>query len=802
MRLFLFVFAMSVGLVSADMVQGPDVAAPAGGGREYYVAAEDPRADDDNDGSRTSPWKTLCHAAEVIQPGDTVWIRGGVYRETVRVDKSGEGPERMLSFRAMPGEQVTVKGSEVLRGWERCADEPQRALWETAWPYEGLYPSMVAMDDQPLTPLSVPAATEDLKPPKQYCQFFLGFGRGRAEMRPGSFFYDEERRKLLVWLKGDENPNDHVMETAVRFCWDSRGNYILVEGIRFLYSPLVVPFGGVAFVMTGPGGGGSPAEGCVVRGCEVALSAFEGMVVRGGKRVSTLVEDCWVHHNGNGCGSFEGLGDSDSDSWVIVRRCRLTDNNLFNWNPSWHAGGKHIGTRMLFEECEFARNYNSPGLWFDCKTRDCIVNRCYSHDNGQFGLYYEIGETGAFISNIVEGSPHCCAIALSGSSRSLVANNLVIASERGIIVGGESDVDGQTARITCHNSVYNNIVVGHGSPLITLSPEKTIACGNRSDSNVLWQFGLEDPAAAALFEDGYGGEVLTLKAWQERRGLDKASRVVDPGLDLWNLRMRGLPGAVLLGGKRLDTALLGDAFAIKPMPPVEIDSVSASISDHRPATRIFMAKVAELLEVPAGEDMPFGPLPERGQPPWRNVPLKNPSFETPVLDDNATSLSVPGWEEIEPGTEGARAWNCQNTGLWNWYIPDGNNVLILQNVGTEAAKVGVSQTIGEELQPNTEYELSVWAGQRIDQAGLPWPRVTVALYAGNQLLKAIEVPEPQIAPHHGVWIRQVVRYVSPPDTPREGPLRIAFQLQRCGRTAAQACFDLVALRARPATSEP
>ncbi|MGD9518165.1 MAG: DUF5123 domain-containing protein, partial [Armatimonadota bacterium] len=85
MRLFLFVFAMSVGLVSADMVQGPDVAAPAGGGREYYVAAEDPRADDDNDGSRTSPWKTLCGAAEVIQPGDTVWIRGGVYRETVRV---------------------------------------------------------------------------------------------------------------------------------------------------------------------------------------------------------------------------------------------------------------------------------------------------------------------------------------------------------------------------------------------------------------------------------------------------------------------------------------------------------------------------------------------------------------------------------------------------------------------------------------------------------------------------------------------------------------------------------------------
>ena len=109
-------------------------------------------------------------------------------------------------------------------------------------------------------------------------------------MTPGSFFYDPSRKKLLVWLKGDEDPSQRLMEGA-RWggCWASEANYIRVEGLRFSQTAQVLPVGGVAFVMTGPGGGGSPAEGCIVRNCEASLSAFEGMVVRGGKRVTTLV---------------------------------------------------------------------------------------------------------------------------------------------------------------------------------------------------------------------------------------------------------------------------------------------------------------------------------------------------------------------------------------------------------------------------------------------------------------------------------------------------------------------------------
>ncbi|MBM3500107.1 MAG: right-handed parallel beta-helix repeat-containing protein [Armatimonadetes bacterium] len=746
---------------------------------DFHVAGGNPAASDGNDGSAMRPWQTISHAARVIGPGDTVWIHDGVYRETVVVDNSGTGPETMLAFRAAPGERPVVQGSEPLTGWVRCADEPERAVWETDWPFAGIYPSLIACDDSPLIPFSIAPDTEALKPPKAYCQYFLGFGRGREAMGPGSFYYDEARKKLLVWLKGDEDPSAHAMEAAVRGCWLSQGDYILVEGLSFKYCPQVVPIGGVAVVVCGPGGGGAPADGCIVRHCEVSLSAFEGLVVRGGKRVSTLVEDCWVHHNGNGCGSFEGLADPDSDSWLIVRRCRLTDNNLFNWNPAWHCGGKHFGTRVLFEDCEFARNYNSPGLWFDIHQRDCIVNRCYAHQNGTTGLYYEIGETGAFINNLVEGGPHYSAIMLAGSSRTLVANNLVTSGARGITVAGESAAGDPVSRVNCHNAACNNVLLGRGQPLIGLSARGDLARGNASDHNLLWWLSGEGTG----FFEAPGGPPTDLGQWQRERGLDLASRVADPRIEVQNGRWRRLPNSPSAsGGKRLTAADLRAFFALRPMPDIPSEEGSSSIKDHRPPTEAFLAKVAELLAVPEGKPMPLGPLPhDDGASELR---IANADFEDPVLPPNGSAQTVPGW--TAGGGLQPLVWHAEGTGLWNWYMPSGNNALVLP---PGEADVEVSQTLAGTLQPERCYRVSVWAGQRIDEAALPWPQVELALWAGDMRLGVVDIPEPTIKPHFGVWVETVLTCTSPAEVPLDQPLRIV--LKRRGPGRVQVCFDSV-----------
>ncbi|MBI2300885.1 MAG: right-handed parallel beta-helix repeat-containing protein [Armatimonadetes bacterium] len=775
-------------LTTATAAPAFDVGSPPAGERWFHVAGADPRAADTNDGSAEHPWKTIARATEALQPGDTVWLHGGVYRETVKVEKSGTAEHR-IAYRAVPGERVVVKGADELRGWSHA---PQSPVWETTWTCPWAYPSLIACDEQPLLPLWVPAGTEEMKPPKAYCQYFVGFGRGREAMFPGSFWYDEPNKRLLVWLKGDADPNQHLMEGAVRAAWGSSGSWLRVEGIHFMYAPLVVPVGGIVFVMAGPGGGMAAADGCIVRDCEVSLGAFEGMYVRGGESATTLVENCWVHHNGNGIGGFEGKGLPDNDAWLVVRRCRLTDSNLFNWNPNWHCGGKHMGRRTLFDQCEFARNYRAPGCWFDIHTRDCIVNRCYAHHNGTFGLYYEIGETGAFINNTIEGAPNCAAIALFGSSRTLVAQNLVVASERGILVGGEGKVDGKADRITCHNGVYNNVLVGTSYPLLRVTPDSDLAVGNASDYNMVWQ--TKPPAApGGPFESiDRGPAGLSLETWEKERRLDRHSIVEDPLLIRSPVgRPLGYAEGTLVRsvGQNLSEEFLSGFFAAKPQPEIQSETGSSSVKDPQPPSAAFVAKVAELVYAARNREQ-IGPLPLPAAAAPVPIAVANGGFEAAQLALNAVAGDVPGWVEHEDGPAGARVWHANGTGLWNWYPPSGDNVLVLDG----PAAVSVEQALAARAEPGARYEVSVWAGQRIDQEKQPWPRVTLTLRAGDKTLGEVVLPEPLIAPHHGVYVEMVLS-VHAPEAARGLPLRISIRREPGG--GAQVAIDEVTVAKAP-----
>ena len=52
----------------------------------YYVSTA---GSDAGPGSLASPFRTIQHAAKLVQLGDTVLVRGGTYRETVTPSHSG-----------------------------------------------------------------------------------------------------------------------------------------------------------------------------------------------------------------------------------------------------------------------------------------------------------------------------------------------------------------------------------------------------------------------------------------------------------------------------------------------------------------------------------------------------------------------------------------------------------------------------------------------------------------------------------------------------------------------------------------
>ena len=92
---------------------------------DYYVATN---GNDTHPGSKTEPWKTIQHAADTLQPGDTVYIRGGVYRECVQPGRGGTSEDKRITFKAYPGEILMIKGSEPISTWQEQGNNVWKAV--------------------------------------------------------------------------------------------------------------------------------------------------------------------------------------------------------------------------------------------------------------------------------------------------------------------------------------------------------------------------------------------------------------------------------------------------------------------------------------------------------------------------------------------------------------------------------------------------------------------------------------------------------------------------------------------------
>ncbi len=72
-----------------------------------------PDGADANPGTQQQPWRTIQYAAANLLPGQTVFIRGGVYREGITPARSGT-PDQPITFAAYPGEQPILDGGDVV----------------------------------------------------------------------------------------------------------------------------------------------------------------------------------------------------------------------------------------------------------------------------------------------------------------------------------------------------------------------------------------------------------------------------------------------------------------------------------------------------------------------------------------------------------------------------------------------------------------------------------------------------------------------------------------------------------------
>lgn len=152
----------------------------------YYVDPRHPAAADEPAwGYPGVPMASLAKACAIAQPGETVVLRGGIYREILAPKHDG------VTVRAMKGEKVSISGADLVDGWKREAD----GRW------------------------SAPLAVEPKK--------LLRDGRPWSEFR-----YDKTAKRITLTTGGD--PRLHVVETLVREKGIDRagGKDVKIEGIE------------------------------------------------------------------------------------------------------------------------------------------------------------------------------------------------------------------------------------------------------------------------------------------------------------------------------------------------------------------------------------------------------------------------------------------------------------------------------------------------------------------------------------------------------------------------------------------
>ena len=85
--------------------------------KEYHVSKN---GNDKNDGSVSRPFLTISKAALLAQPGDTITVHEGIYRERITPPRGGISDSKRIVYRAARGERVVISGSEAVRGWKKA----------------------------------------------------------------------------------------------------------------------------------------------------------------------------------------------------------------------------------------------------------------------------------------------------------------------------------------------------------------------------------------------------------------------------------------------------------------------------------------------------------------------------------------------------------------------------------------------------------------------------------------------------------------------------------------------------------
>lgn len=401
----------------------------------YYVA---PGGNDASSGTTlTLPFKTIQKAMDRAVAGDTVFVRGGVYREDVEVFHGGGSAGKMLEVLAYNGELPIIRGSDQVTGWVLHSGN----IWKkTGWTYNSQQ-VFVGGDDSPsLQQIGMPGTLYSTY------QYPKAIGTGVSSMIAGSFYYDAAATTLYVWLPDGSDPNASMVEaTTKRRLFYMGLPYIHLKGFAFRHSNTS------AYIQMGAAV--ELSSNSIIEQSDIQRTDFAGLSM-GYLQTGAQAINCNVSNNGD-----SGVNAPGSYGFRVFN-VKMNNNNTRNFNPLWHAGGfKAVSKAYGTVEFSEVSHNNGSGIWFDYANsgNPIIIRNNFVHDNGpvEAAIFFEVSKNGLIYNNVIANNKRR-GIYLSASDNTKVYNNTLVGSGdySGIELGGMP----RTGATLTGNSVNNNII--------------------------------------------------------------------------------------------------------------------------------------------------------------------------------------------------------------------------------------------------------------------------------------------------------------------------------------------------------
>lgn len=477
--------------------------------REIHVSK---MGSDSASGSHARPYLTINKAASIVQPGDTIIVHAGTYREWVKPIRGGTDDNKRITYRAAPGEEVFIKGSERITSWTRQAG----GVWKVELPnaFFGEY-----------NPYSLEVSGG-----------WLNYGkwhhRGDIYLT-GEAFYERQTAQEVaevgqtwhcqvdkdmttIWANfGKANPNTELTEINVReslFMPEITGlKYITVDGFHFMHAAAnwAPP---VLELQTGAVG---PRMGkyWIIENCTVTNARCVGIIL----------------------GHAPGVDYSDIDAYGdhIIR------NNVIRRCGQAGIAGQKGATRSLIcgnliEETNYRREFGgweTAAIKFhnsvDTVISGNLIRGVYRQKQGAFGIWIDFGNQGIRITRNVIYNTEAAAVFLEmNHGPILVDNNVLI---------------GQPTRSNSEATVFaHNLFVDCGyeySPdtkrrSAYYRPHTTVGAGRKSGTaqddrwfnNIFIRQGLDKVKTAP----GYASDYNIFIEGAKKSSFDDKNSVVEP----------------------------------------------------------------------------------------------------------------------------------------------------------------------------------------------------------------------------------------------------------------------------------